>query len=526
VALAAMPAAARRATTPAMGPWSSARPHVRWLRLVAVLAVAVADDAPPVMLLVRSQETARDRERLADLRARVEKAGWPAGSVIGLPDAEREAQHSGFWAYKPWLHHFERQLSQGDAGRVPPDWVVFVETSTAVDPQQLQQLLAQYDEKEPQYIGRAIKDEVSSILHHYSTETVYPLAHAGFALSWALVQRLARHLEQHPLGQSQQIEPVWELAKWIAGTGVELSNRSDALCSAPRAGCATWVSHWPRASRPLLAEDVVIAVKTVGHFHWSRIPILHEAWGAGSSVEVLYLSNKAFSGVATAQVIDLSGEFGDMVDPNRESTKQGSGHCSKMEAILRYLERHSPGRRWYVVVDDDTLLNVHRLLEVLSSHDDSTALCVGERYGWSHREGKPGSNYITTGGGVALSGDALAKLGACRDCTCRLPHAPDDMMLGTWLTSIGVPILHEEVFHQAEPHNYHPEVLAASEAPVSFHRYGVQLPASAKPEQVDKARRANWRRWSEEHFSASAAGSARSGDSAHVSVRAGRGAEL
>ena len=34
-------------------------------------------------------------------------------------------------------------------------------------------------------------------------------------------------------------------------------------------------------------------------------------------------------------IIDLSLEFGDMVDPSKESNQQGSGHCTKMQAILR-----------------------------------------------------------------------------------------------------------------------------------------------------------------------------------------------
>ena len=34
-------------------------------------------------------------------------------------------------------------------------------------------------------------------------------------------------------------------------------------------------------------------------------------------------------------VIDLSLEFGEMVDPSKESNKHGSGHCTKMQAILR-----------------------------------------------------------------------------------------------------------------------------------------------------------------------------------------------
>lgn len=139
-----------------------------------------------------------------------------------------------------------------------------------------------------------------------------------------------------------------------------------------------------------------------------------------------------------------------MVDPSKESNKHGSGHCTKMQAILRqvsdgecvgviqegkrdvltlacytrviktylfsdvsafepwhwgipydpmatehrlmldthrrYLHRFQPKRRWYVVTDDDTLVNVPRLLRVLDSHDDSLAIYLGERYGWSHMQ--------------------------------------------------------------------------------------------------------------------------------------------
>ena len=52
----------------------------------------------------------------------------------------------------------------------------------------------------------------------------------------------------------------------------------------------------------------------------------------------------------------------------------------------RYLHRSQPSRRWYVVTDDDTLVNVPRLLRVLDSHDDSLAIYLGERYGWSHMQ--------------------------------------------------------------------------------------------------------------------------------------------
>lgn len=375
-----------------------------------------------------------------------------------------------------------------------------------VDVVKLGALLQSYDARSAVYLGRALRDETSSILHSYSDEPPYPLAHAGFAVSGGLLQRLVHDLGERPLGTGphhpQQIEPVFELAQWISSLGVKLSDRADVLCTERKVNCATWVTQRRnhRRSWGLAPQDVVIGVKTVSKFHASRIQHVHDFWGSSSSAEVLYLSNEGFSGVPGATVVDLSPEFGSLVDPEKESTKQGSGHCSKMEAIIRYFARHRPGKRWYVVTDDDTLLNVPRLLEVLDSHNDSKAIYLGERYGWAHREESEGNNYITTGGGMALSYPALARLQACTACTCHRPNSPDDMMLGSWFTSLQVYAVHEEGFHQAEPHNYHDEVLRCSDPPISFHRFGVRLPEKTPEREKAAMRQTNWQAWTNKYF--------------------------
>merc|ERR1712204_12261 len=132
--------------------------------------------------------------------------------------------------------------------------------------------------------------------------------------------------------------------------------------------------------------------------------------------------------------------------------------------------------------------------------DDRAVMYLGERYGWAHTEQREGTNYITTGGGMALSGPALAKLMACNHCTCRQPNQPDDMALGGWFQSLGVAPVHEEGFHQSEPHNYHPEVLMHADEPVSFHRFAVRLPSSASTDEKMQARRENWRQWATTYF--------------------------
>eukprot|EP00971_Amphidinium_carterae_P130814 2591492-Amphidinium_carterae.1 len=309
-----------------------------------------------------------------------------------------------------------------------------MEPRTAVNVLSLAQTLLTYNAQQPYFIGRAIKDTEYCIIHHYQLEPPYPVAQSGFAISASLAEMLSKDLEEHPLGGNQQIEPVWELAQWIKGVGVDLTNESSAFCSVtdkPDLTCATWVRPYVVAADAANPDDVIIAVKTVGHFHGSRLPLLEEFWAGASEVQVEYLSNTGTAASAALKnpLVDLSVEYGDAVDPAKESTEQGSGHCSKMQSILRYLWKHYSNKQWFVVTDDDTFLSTSRLLEVLGTHDSRSTIYLGERYGWSHREDRSGGNYITTGGGMALSRPALEALATCESCQCPTADSPDDMTL-------------------------------------------------------------------------------------------------
>ena len=54
------------------------------------------------------------------------------------------------------------------------------------------------------------------------------------------------------------------------------------------------------------------------------------------------------------------------------------------------------------------------------------------------KQDRDGTNYITTGAGMALSNAALQRLMSCSACNCRAPDAPDDMSLGTWFRNLGI----------------------------------------------------------------------------------------
>lgn len=105
---------------------------------------------------------------------------------------------------------------------------------------------------------------------------------------------------------------------------------------------------------------------------------------------------------------------------------------------------------------------------------------------------------MTTGAGMAISAPALKAVMDCSHCVCDQPDAPDDMTLGMWFAELDVELVHEDGFHQSEPHNFHPEVLGAGGPPVSFHRFNFRERVS-EAERL-KRRRQNWLEWSRVYF--------------------------
>ena len=85
---------------------------------------------------------------------------------------------------------------------------------------------------------------------------------------------------------------------------------------------------------------------------------------------ILYVSNLADT------------KFGTVVLAGGENNID-RGHCFKTHAILKHfagLEKF----RWLVIVDDDTLLSVAKLLELLQCYDDydDDYIAIGEAYGF------------------------------------------------------------------------------------------------------------------------------------------------
>ena len=157
-----------------------------------------------------------------------------------------------------------------------------------------------------------------------------------------------------------------------------------------------------------------------------------------------------------------------------------------MAKILEWFLATHPNKKWFVIADDDTLFYLPRLKTVLNSYDPAEALYVGERYGYGRigvSEG--GYDYVTMGGGVALSREALKRKLKCRHCSCPSDDMYDDMMMGRWFHDIEINAAHEEGFHQTTADNYHP-IRLAHDKPLSFHKFVMDWDGETETVSLDK----------------------------------------
>ncbi|KAF7251241.1 Beta-1,3-glucosyltransferase [Varanus komodoensis] len=121
-------------------------------------------------------------------------------------------------------------------------------------------------------------------------------------------------------------------------------------------------------------------------------------------------------------------------------------HCGKTFAILERFLNHSPATTpWLVIVDDDTLISISRLQTLLSCYEPNEPVILGERYGYGLGSG--GYSYITGGGGMVFSREAVQRLLASK-CRCYSNDAPDDMVIGMCFSGLGIPVTHSPLFHQ------------------------------------------------------------------------------
>ncbi|XP_023197574.1 beta-1,3-glucosyltransferase-like isoform X2 [Xiphophorus maculatus] len=300
-------------------------------------------------------------------------------------------------------------------------WFLFIEEETMVILHVLQNVLKRYPVQEEWFLGQRLHDNKPSIVHHYAfsedpTSFGYPDPAAGWALSAALHQRLAERIQSENLKSDFTIDLTHEIALfiWEEGRGPKLTTVPE-FCTETRNNCATkFTNYLPNCGNPVSKNNIFVAVKTCEKYHSVR------------------------------------------------------GHCGKTFAIMRrFLSEAVPKVDWLVIVDDDTLISLPRLRRLLRCYNPKEAVSLGERYGYGLMQN--GYSYTTGGGGMVLSRTAVSML-LSSGCSCYSDDAPDDMVLGRCFTSIGVPITHSSLFHQAQPDDYSGTRITLQHS-ISFHKH-------------------------------------------------------
>ncbi|XP_045491160.1 uncharacterized protein LOC123691026 [Colias croceus] len=357
----------------------------------------------------------------------------------------------GAWTIIPLLRLLVTKYKGSDVR-----WVVFVEPHTAVRCGKLVDALGVADkQKETMWIGYPLSDDEPTIIHHFTVFEeleedggfVYPNFASGFAMRMELIESLVNKIEsgERQLEADFSIDPAFELARLVYGSKEQrgpLLTPDLSFCVVSMDNCATYPRQFETCGSAISESAVYFAVKTWSGFHESRARVVKKTWGK-------HVTNLHF--------------FSDLEDPTLPSTNLGipntkTGHCAKTIAILKEVLRRvekMPQIKWIFLADDDTILGVRRLCEVLSCYRGGGDVTIlGERYGYGYGKtetASKGYDYITGGGGTALS------LGAARllaRCGCAATHAPDDMSLGACALRVRVPVTHSPLFHQVRHYTH------------------------------------------------------------------------
>ncbi|XP_062423130.1 beta-1,3-glucosyltransferase isoform X3 [Rhea pennata] len=374
-----------------------------------------------IVFIIQSQSNSFHSKRAEDLKRDILKQAADLGkelpTVLLIHQMDR---HEGAWTILPLMRDFSVTYGRNSS------WIFFCEEDTRVQVVKLLETLRRFDKSKEWFLGKALYDEESTIIHHYAfaenpTVFKFPDFAAGWALSIPLVNKLANKLKSEPLKSDFTIDLKHEIALyiWQKGEGPHLTPvpefcTNDVNTYTVNHCATTFSSFLPLCGEPVKKEDVFVAVKTCQKFHGDR------------------------------------------------------SHCGKTFAILeRFLNQSSSRTPWLVIVDDDTLISIFRLRKLLSCYDPNEPVFLGERYGYGLGTG--GYSYITGGGGMVFSRIAVQKLLASK-CRCYSMDAPDDMVLGMCFSGLGIPITHSPLFHQARPMDY-PKDYLSHQVPVSFHKH-------------------------------------------------------
>ncbi|KAM4544898.1 beta-1,3-glucosyltransferase isoform 1-T1 [Odontesthes bonariensis] len=407
-----------------------------------------------VVIVIQSQRNSHHARRGGQRKAEIHQEAARLGQGVPVVALVHElSDYEGDWSILPMLPRLKASYGQSAS------WFLFIEEGTTVTLPALLRVLYRFPVQEEWFLGKRLHDNEASITHHYAfsedpSSFGYPDPAAGWALSAPLLHRLSERIQHESLKSDFTIDLKHEIALyiWEEGNGPELTAVPE-LCTEPKDNCATtFTTYLYDCGDPVSKSDVFVAVKTCQRFHSERVPVVKATWEKDAGFIEYY-----------SDVTDASIPTINLGVPNTER-----GHCGKTFAILRrFLSKAVPKADWLLIVDDDTLISLPRLRRLLRCYDPKEAVILGERYGYGLVQN--GYSYVTGGGGMVLSRVAVSRL-LSSNCSCYSDDAPDDMVLGRCFTSLGVPITHSPLFHQAQPDDYS-ALLLSSQQGISFHKY-------------------------------------------------------
>ncbi|KAM4547231.1 beta-1,3-glucosyltransferase [Fundulus diaphanus] len=407
-----------------------------------------------LVIVIQSQKNSfharRGHQRKEEILQEAANLGQGLPVVLLLHEL---SYYDGSWSVLPVLPLLS--AIYGDSA----SWFLFIEEETTVVLPVLLKVLKRYPVQEEWFLGQALHDNKPSIIHHYAffedpSYFGYPDPAAGWALSAPLYRRIAERIQYENLKSDFTIDLTHEIALfiWEEGRGPALTTVPE-FCTETRDNCATtFTTYLPNCGDPVSKNNLFVAVKTCEKFHSVRVPVVKSTWEKDAA-HLEYYSDVTDASIPT---INLG-------VPNTER-----GHCGKTFAIMRrFLSEAVPKVDWLLIVDDDTLISLPRLRHLLQCYDPKEAVSLGERYGYGLMQN--GYSYTTGGGGIVLSRTAVSSL-LSSACSCYSDDAPDDMVLGRCFTSIGVPITHSPLFHQAQPDDYSGTRIGPQHS-ISFHKH-------------------------------------------------------
>ncbi|EDL05871.1 mCG147167 [Mus musculus] len=156
-------------------------------------------DLKEIVFVIQSQSNSFHAKRAEQLKKNILKQA--ANLTQDLPRVlllHQLAKQEGAWTILPLLPHFSVTYSKNSA------WIFFCEEETRIQIPRLLDTLRRYDPSKEWFLGKALYDEESTIIHHYAfsenpTVFKYPDFAAGWALSIPLVNKLAKRLKSEAL---------------------------------------------------------------------------------------------------------------------------------------------------------------------------------------------------------------------------------------------------------------------------------------------------------------------------------------